>query len=85
MFDKQDAWGDRPADNSAMDSYATLGPAVLEPVHGIPAEPIEWTGVCCEKCNAPLVSDLVSICRRCGWYANLNQCIEVGQQWEAFG
>jgi hypothetical protein len=48
----------------------------------MPAEPAEWTGVCCEKCKAPLVSDAVSICRRCGWYASLNQFVEVDQEWE---
>lgn len=82
MVNKQEAWNDRPADNSAVDSYATLRPTVLEPVEGMPAEPAEWTGVCCEKCKAPLVSDVVSICRRCGWYASLNQFVEVDQEWE---
>src|SRR5215475_14328085 len=84
MVDKQEAWDDRPTDESAVDSYATMGPAVLEPVEGMPAEPAEWTGACCEKCKAPLVSDVVSICRRCGWYASLNQFVEVDQEWEAF-
>jgi hypothetical protein len=84
MVDKQHAWEEHPAGNAPMDSYSTLGSAVLEPLESAPAEPTEWTGVCCEKCNAPLASDVVSICRRCGWYASLNQFVEVDQEWEAF-
>jgi hypothetical protein len=42
------------------------------------------SGPCCEKCGAPFKSDLVSVCNRCGWYASLNQYIEVDKDYEAF-
>lgn len=42
----------------------------------------EWAGARCEKCKAPLVSDVVSICRHCGWYASLGQFVEVDPEME---
>ncbi|HEX2473356.1 MAG TPA: hypothetical protein VHK01_01340 [Lacipirellulaceae bacterium] len=42
----------------------------------------EWTGPCCEKCEAPLKSDVVTICRKCGWYASLGTFVEVDPNWE---
>ena len=44
-----------------------------------------WNGPCCEKCSAPMKSDVVAVCRRCGWYARLGQFVEVDQNWEAYG
>jgi hypothetical protein len=43
-----------------------------------------WNGPCCEKCNAPMKSDAVAVCRRCGWYARLGQYVEVDQAWESY-
>jgi hypothetical protein len=45
-------------------------------------QPVEWTGRRCEKCEAPIKSDMVSICRRCGWYASLGTFVELDQNWE---
>ncbi|MEX2091430.1 MAG: hypothetical protein WD971_02075 [Pirellulales bacterium] len=44
-----------------------------------------WNGPCCDKCSAPMKSDGVTVCRRCGWYARLNQYVEVDKDWEAYG
>lgn len=44
------------------------------------AEPIPPQ--CC-KCDAPLPSDVVTICRRCGWYDSLGIFVEVDPEWEA--
>jgi hypothetical protein len=44
-----------------------------------------WNGPQCEKCEAPMKSDAVSVCRRCGWYARLNQFVDVDQDWEIYG
>ena len=43
---------------------------------------VEWTGPCCEKCQAPMTSDVVAICRDCGWYASLGTFVEVDPNWE---
>lgn len=42
----------------------------------------EWTGPRCEKCDAPIKSDAVSVCRSCGWYARLGTYLEVDPDWE---
>src|SRR5688572_1316216 len=55
--------------------------ATLEPDSDA-TEPAEWTGARCEKCNAPLKSDVVAICRGCGWYASLGTFVEVDPNWE---
>ena len=47
-----------------------------------PNEANEWTGPRCEKCEAPLKSDVVTICRKCGWYASLGTFVEVDPNWE---
>lgn len=47
-----------------------------------PTEANGWTGPCCEKCEAPLKSDVVTICRKCGWYASLGTFVEVDPNWE---
>jgi len=44
-----------------------------------------WNGPCCEKCSAPMQSDTVAVCRRCGWYASLGQFVEVDPDWETYG
>jgi putative Ca2+/H+ antiporter (TMEM165/GDT1 family) len=44
----------------------------------------KWNGPRCEKCEAPMKSDAVSVCRRCGWYARLNQFVDVDQDWEVY-
>lgn len=40
------------------------------------------TGPCCEKCQAPLKSEVVTICRQCGWYPSLGTFVEVDADWE---
>ncbi len=42
----------------------------------------EWTGPRCEKCEAPLKSGVVTICRSCGWYASLGTFVELDPSWE---
>ncbi|MCI0332029.1 MAG: hypothetical protein L0228_02235 [Planctomycetes bacterium] len=37
----------------------------------------------CENCDAPMMSDAVTICRRCGWYSSLGMCVELDQKWES--
>lgn len=43
---------------------------------------VKSTGPCCEKCHAPLKSDVVTICRQCGWYPSLGTFVEVDPDWE---
>jgi hypothetical protein len=42
----------------------------------------EWTGPRCEKCAAPIKSDVVTVCRCCGWYASLGIFVEIDPNWE---
>lgn len=44
----------------------------------------QWNGLRCEKCEAPIKSDAVTVCRRCGWYASLGRFVEIDQAWEAY-
>ena len=44
----------------------------------------EWTGPRCEKCAAPIKSDVVTICRSCGWYASLGTFVELDPNWETY-
>jgi hypothetical protein len=56
--------------------------AVEEPDLDVVAAPTEWTGPRCEKCDAAIKSDIVTICRNCGWYASLGRFVEVDPNWE---
>lgn len=47
------------------------------------APPAEWTGPRCEKCDAPIKSDVVAICHNCGWYASLGTFVEIDSEWES--
>jgi hypothetical protein len=69
-------------DESLMDSYADSSSAVLETDDAPQSGAIEWNGPRCAKCEAPLTSEIVSICRRCGWYPSLNAFLEVDPNWE---
>jgi hypothetical protein len=42
----------------------------------------EWTGPRCEKCKAPLKSDVVTICKKCGWYSSLGTFVEIDANYE---
>ena len=65
------------ADGDASTSIATLD-------HEDAPEPASTgkTGPCCEKCAAPLGLGVVTICRKCGWYASLGMFVEVDPNWE---
>jgi hypothetical protein len=82
MSDKFSNYDDESNDGSMLDSCSETGTAVLEPGDGLGATDSEWTGARCEKCQARLISDVVSICRHCGWYASLGQFVEVDPDWE---
>lgn len=72
---------DRPPDTTANEhSSATL--AVLEPADDVEEQDATWSGPRCEKCDAPIKSDGVAICRKCGWYANLGTFVELDPNWE---
>jgi hypothetical protein len=43
-----------------------------------------WSGSCCEKCETPLKSESMAVCRRCGWYPTLNRFVEVDNDWESY-
>ena len=62
---------------------ADVAITTLEPDAPSEAES-EWSGPRCEKCEAPLKSDVVTICRNCGWYASLGTFVEVDKSYEAF-
>ena len=48
-----------------------------------PQPPVkEWTGPRCDKCQAPLTSGKVSVCRKCGWYPSLGLFVEIDPEWE---
>jgi hypothetical protein len=50
-----------------------------------PAEEVilpEWTGPRCDKCSAPIKTEMVKVCRSCGWYARLGTFVEVDPDWE---
>jgi hypothetical protein len=49
------------------------------------SENSEWNGPQCEKCEAPLKSDVVTVCRHCGWYASLGTHVEIDKDWEFHG
>jgi hypothetical protein len=68
-------------DSLAPSTKAEAAVAVLEPSEV--SEDTKSTGPCCEKCGAPSKSDLVTVCRRCGWYPSLNRFLEVDQDFEA--
>jgi hypothetical protein len=71
-------------DEAASDSswVATLEQEQEETSPEQPRQAPEWTGPQCEKCDAPIKSDVVSICRKCGWYASLGTFLEVDPNWE---
>jgi hypothetical protein len=58
--------------------------ATLEPAEPLDTRESQWTGPRCEKCAAPIKSDAVAICRRCGWYASLGTFVELDQNWETY-
>jgi ATP dependent DNA ligase C terminal region len=49
------------------------------------AEDSEWSGPQCQQCEAPLKSDVVTVCRHCGWYASLGTYVEIDKDWEFHG
>src|SRR4051794_78600 len=68
---------EQPADDTMLDNFTGL-----ELETDSQADEREWSGPVCDKCNAPLGSDVVSICRQCGWYASINAFVEVDPNWE---
>ncbi|HEY3395972.1 MAG TPA: hypothetical protein VGK58_24935 [Lacipirellulaceae bacterium] len=66
----------QPQEDSAEFDNFDSGVATMEK-DPQPAEASEWTGPRCEKCEAPLKSDVVTICRKCGWYPSLGTFVEV--------
>ena len=73
-----------PVDDFSSDFESSSSAATIEFDGHDGAEPVteEWTGSRCEKCSAPLKSDVVTVCRQCGWYASLGQFVEIDQDWE---
>jgi hypothetical protein len=45
----------------------------------------DWDDPQCEKCEATLKSDVVTVCRHCGWYASLGTHVEIDKDWEFHG
>jgi hypothetical protein len=71
-------------DDSAEFENAESAVATLEE-DAQPNDAIEWMAPRCEKCEAPLKSDVVTICRKCGWYPSLGTFVEVDADWEIDG
>ncbi len=75
-------------DDQNLDNLSTEFPdaspsvATLEVEGELDTRVTESTGPRCEKCDAPMKSDVVTICRRCGWYASLGTFVELDQKWE---
>jgi ATP dependent DNA ligase C terminal region len=72
---------DRSDDSRSLDGQFDSALAVMEPASD-DADQAEQLGPMCEKCEAPLKSDGVTICRSCGWYPSLGICVEVDPDWE---
>lgn len=62
-------------------SASAIGLATLD-TDDVPSGSPEWTGPRCEKCEAPIKSDVVTICRNCGWYPSLGIFVDLDPQWE---
>jgi hypothetical protein len=75
-------YDDHSDDVSAESSDTSLALATAERDSDALGAPAEWTGPRCEKCDAPMKSDVVTVCRKCGWYASLGQFLEVDPNWE---
>jgi hypothetical protein len=71
-----------PTDELSNDESGSTCAVLPEPLVEKPAGKLEWTGPRCEKCDAPLKSDVVTICRGCGWYASLGTFVEIDPNWE---
>jgi hypothetical protein len=54
----------------------------VEPAADTGRQQAKWTGPRCEKCGAPIKSDMMLVCRSCGWYARLGMYVDVNPQWE---
>jgi hypothetical protein len=70
------------SDDNAIESDDLSSVAIQEPEDDTGAALAEWTGPRCEKCNAPIKSDVVTVCRSCGWYPSLGRFLEVDPNWE---
>jgi hypothetical protein len=74
------------ASSSEFDATHSGGTATLDPCDAPEATGnSDWTGSRCEKCDAPMKSDVVTVCRHCGWYASLGTYVEVDREYEVFG
>ena len=74
---------ERPSDDELLENYDTPSSVTtLEPEAEADTPAADWTSPRCEKCAAPLKSDVVTICRRCGWYASLGTFVELDPNWE---
>ena len=67
---------------SDMESDSSAATAELDPTECAEPAATNWTGPICEKCSSPLKSGVVTVCRKCGWYASLGQFVEIDQDWE---
>jgi hypothetical protein len=68
-------------DDSLISNENEAAMAVLEPQ--VDASSGQKPGPCCEKCGVPSEFELVTVCRHCGWYPNLNRFVDVDQDFEA--
>lgn len=68
----------------ADENYCADGDVGLATLDADAATPVaaEYTGPCCEKCEAPLKPDVVTICRNYGWYGSLGTFVELNPNWE---
>jgi hypothetical protein len=73
----------RPSDELSLDNLNDSSVAMLDPEAAVNTRAAEWTGPRCEKCDEPLKSEAVTICRQCGWYASLGTFVEVDPNWES--
>lgn len=73
---------DLPEEMTSTDGEAGPSLAILECERTPQTGTTEWSGPCCEKCAAPTKSSIVTICRKCGWYASLGTFVELDPDWE---
>jgi hypothetical protein len=76
-------YDERASDDQSLENYdAPSSVSTLEPDEELDTPSADWAGPRCEKCDAPLKSHVVTICRRCGWYASLGTFVELDPNWE---